>query len=131
MFVESDHPDMDFCICLLVAFIAHVHAAPKFTAVIDLGSEFMKVAAINPAGDGHPLLEIALNEQSQRSCKASISLLNQAEKPMYWLDLSKMVRCAQVMMRFLFACGLQIAASLVLWSCSASRSTDPSPKVSC
>eukprot|EP00048_Salpingoeca_helianthica_P017602 m.238108 g.238108 ORF g.238108 m.238108 type:complete len:494 (+) comp21576_c0_seq1:51-1532(+) len=43
-----------------------VQAAPTLIPVLDIGSEFMKVVVVNPAGGGYPLLDMALNEQSER-----------------------------------------------------------------
>ena len=56
-------------LALTCSFFVVVSAAkPKLAhliAALDIGDEYMKVAAANPRS-GYPLLDIGLNEQSER-----------------------------------------------------------------
>jgi molecular chaperone DnaK (HSP70) len=47
--------------------------------VIDIGDEFMKVAIINPLGGEYPLLDIGLNEQSERKTSVVVGFEQDGE----------------------------------------------------
>jgi molecular chaperone DnaK (HSP70) len=47
--------------------------------VLDIGDEYMKVAAINTRGGDYPLLEVALNEQSERKTSVVVGFEQDGE----------------------------------------------------
>lgn len=65
-----------FEIVFVALCVYGVHGAKKekITLSIDIGDEFMKVAAVNPQ-KGYPILDIVLNEQSERQvCKHALTV---------------------------------------------------------
>eukprot|EP00047_Mylnosiga_fluctuans_P003966 m.231994 g.231994 ORF g.231994 m.231994 type:complete len:494 (+) comp12288_c0_seq1:110-1591(+) len=65
-------------VCAVLAACAH-GAKKHIIPVIDIGDEYMKVAAVNPRGGDYLLFDIALNEQSERKTSVVVGFEQDGE----------------------------------------------------